>query len=93
MEGGRVANFADRGPNPRTVVVKALDAIVVDTAVVGPGRLVVAAGLVVPHDHFVAVDHYLCGSAGGRHLPLVRNLHREERIQIMGSLQLREAPR
>ena len=50
-EGG--AYQANGCPNPGTVMVKLLNAVVVDAAVMGPRRLVKVASVVVP-DHRAA---------------------------------------
>jgi hypothetical protein len=49
------AHLANRGPNPRAVVVEALNAVVIDGAVVRARRLVEVAGVVVAHRHPVAI--------------------------------------
>jgi hypothetical protein len=56
---------ADGGAHPWAVVVKALDAVVIDAAVVGSWRLVEVACIIVPHCHLVAIGQDdLLGPAG-----------------------------
>jgi hypothetical protein len=59
--GGGGAHQADGGADPGAVVVEALDAVVVDAAVVRARRLVEVASVVVAHSHLLAV-------AQGHHL-------------------------
>jgi hypothetical protein len=60
----RLTYLANGCANPRAMVVKALDAVVVHGAVMCTGRLEKVAGVVVTHRNTVAVDHNIPGPAG-----------------------------
>lgn len=64
-------HLPDRGPNPRAVVVKALDAVVVHAAVVCTGRLVDVASVVVAEDDALVVDKHVLGPAQHMHVHMV----------------------
>ena len=58
---GAAADLSDGCANPRAMVVKALNAVVVDATVVGSRRLVEVARVIVARDDTVVVhDHLLC---------------------------------
>lgn len=64
----RATHQADGCSNPWAVVIKPLDTVVIDAAVVGAGGLVKPTGLVVPDYHPMLVYHHLrCPAAENQH--------------------------
>jgi hypothetical protein len=52
-------HLANGGAHPRAVVVKALNAVVIDRAVVCARRLEEVTGVVVAHRHAVTIHHHI----------------------------------